>query len=236
LRVERLVTVRVDRPARIELLPLAVVDLELALRNRRRREVEHERRLVLGRDRERERVRAEHDVAAERRRAVAHAVGRRDADHVAVEREHRVVAGDPEVVGVADRAERRARLRGFVEHALHRALAGRMAEAVARIGEHRCGRLTHRFQLGLRIELARADAAHVVRLEPRDAVRFDAAQVGRDEDVGDGRSVVRRDTDLLQDGRNEGSEPGFDRKTVLGRDDVGHTGSVPSRPRRTYDR
>jgi hypothetical protein len=104
------------------------------------------------------------------------------------------------------------------------------------IGEHRCGRLAHGFQLGIRIELAGADAAHVVRVEACDAVRLDAAQIGGDEDVGHGRRVFSGDADLLQDGRNEGSEPGLGRKTILGRDDVGHTGSVPPPARRTYDR
>jgi hypothetical protein len=102
-----------------------------------------------------------------------------------------------------------------------------VAQAVAGVDQQRGRRLADRGDLGPGGQLAGPDAAHVVRLEPRDAVRLDAAQVRGDQDVGDDRGVLGGDPDLLQDRGDEVFEPGFGGEPVLGRDDVGHAGSVP---------
>jgi hypothetical protein len=189
---------RVDRPTGVERFLLALIHFELAAGHRRRREVEDEVRFLGGGNRIGERVRAEHDRLAEGWRAVAHRVRRGDADQVVLEREHRVIAGDAEMVGITDGAERAAVLLGLFDDREHRPFAGGMSQSVARIEHDRRRRLARDGDVGLRFEFAAADAVHIVRFEARDAVGFDAAQVGGNEYVADRLGIAAVHADLGQ--------------------------------------
>ena len=185
------VAVRVDGPARLEPQALALVHFELAVGHGRRREVEHERGLVAGRDRERERVGALHLVAAERRHREVRGVRRADADHVVRQRHHRVVAGDAVVVRVAHGGERDAALARLLDRARHRVVRRGMAQAVARVEQQRRRRVAHGLVMRVGGDAAVADAVDVEPAQPRDAVRLDAAPVGRDEHVADDARLFR---------------------------------------------
>ena len=123
--------------------------------------------------------------------------------------------------------ERGAARFGFFDGREHRALSGRMAEAVSGIEQQRRRRFANHFDVRIRLKLPTADSAHVVRLEPGDAVRFDAAQIGCDQDVGDGGGVRGGNADFLEDLDDERFELRLGSQPVFGRDGNFRHGNLP---------
>ena len=104
-----------------------------------------------------------------------------------------------------------------------------MAQAVVGIVEHRGFRFAHDAIVRIRFEVAGADATDVIRFQTRNAVRFDAAKVGLDENVGDDLGAIARDAALLEGGRDEALEFFLARNLVFGDGDFGHGMKPPER-------
>ena len=101
------------------------------------------------------------------------------------------------MVGVADRYDADAGLLRLFDGDLHRLVADELAHAIVAFDDRRNGRLEHDFGFGVELDKAALESV-VITGETLHAVGLDAVHVSGQQDIGDDRRFVFRESECLE--------------------------------------
>ena len=190
--------------------------------NDARGHIEHPRRLLERGGGDGDRVGAEARNPPERRERVGAGGRHAHADHIALQRQHRVVGRHADVPAVEHRHDADAAGARLLHRDLHRLRSDDHAEPAVAVNVRRRGALADDPPVGSRVLDAVGIAIQVDAEHIGDAVAVHAAQVGRHEHVGGEPSVGGGNALLFNEGGGRGAQRlGGNADGVLIRDEEG---------------
>lgn len=192
----------IDGPAEGNGLAFAASHFNFSVSSGASGHVNHDSRLFFAGESDSDGIGAEHALHAPKGRDQAAGIGHGPADHVVLESLENVIAGDAEMVGVADADPAGACLFRHVHGEAIRMWADNKAETVIAIHGGGAQRGTHDGDFWLGIDEPLVEQTKIT-VEAGYAVRIDAAKIGGSENVGGLDGVVFGDAEMKKDARAE---------------------------------